>query len=420
MTPRCPLGAVAAMMLAAVLAGCETGPSEAPQGPAPPREPAPPAPRPPVPRPPEPARDLTWPATCEGALFAFKAHGQPVIAFGEGGRLLPGYGVFVGRLEARDLAIVDPFGRLVVREGSFHAKQTGPYLLEALRRAAALTIEAVVDPADLTGRLPEDILAFGPGPRGRNVALVQDGVDLVLYLRTSAFPDRPEGTDVTLLKLAAARPIHVVVAYRDGRLRCYRNGETVLDTDRLRGNFGNWQAGELVLGDEIGKRRNWNGTLEHVAVYARALDVEEARLNADAWFARVERRRRPERVELRGRLLAKSVTPAYRQIAPHWQGLADYLYEVQTVYRGRCEAKRIVVAHWTMLDKRPLPFAAAPPGASYDLELIRFDDHPHLASVPHFDDLAEQVAAEVYDLPLYYDVGGLSLEWEPPPPAPPE
>jgi hypothetical protein len=395
-------------------AGCAQ--EEGPTPPGPPQTPAgpvTPAPAPPTPKPPEPATDLSWPAGRERCLFAFETHGNPVIAFGEGGRLLAGYGVFGEQLDARDLAIVDPLGRLVVRGGSFHAKQVGPYLLKALSQANALTVEAVVGPEGLTGRLPEDILAFGTGPRTRNFGLVQDGVELVFHLRTSATDDRPGGRDVTLLKLTAARPVHVVVTYAAGRLACYRNGERVMETGVFGGTFASWRQGEFVLGDEIGKRRNWNGTLEYVAVYARALPAEEVRLNADAWLAHAEKRRQPRRVELSARLVARSATPVHRQIAPQEQGLADYLYDVETVYRGQCESRRIVVAHWTMLDKRRLPFADAPPGTSYELELIRLRDHPHLASVPRFDDLAEQVGDEVFDLPIYYDAGGLSLDWEP-------
>lgn len=406
--------ALKALLLAALAAGCAQ--EETPTPPGPPEKPAgpvAPAPRPPTPKPPEPARDLSWPASREACLFAFETHGSPVIAFGEGGRLLAGYGVFWGKLEARDLAIIDPLGRLVVRGGSFHAKQVGPYLLKALSRANALTVEAVVGPEDLTGRLPEDILAFGAGHRTRNFGLVQDGADLVFYFRTSAIDDRPAGRDVALLKLTAARPVHIIVTCSGGQLACYRNGERVMERGGLGGTFANWRPGELVLGDELGKRRNWNGTLEYVALYARALPPEEIRLNADAWLAHAEKRRRPKRVELSARLVASSATPVHRRIAPHRQGLADYLYEVETVYGGQCESRRIVVAHWTMLDRRRLPFADAPLGTSYELELIRLRDHPHLASVPRFDDLARQVGDEVFDVPVYYDVGGLSLDWEP-------
>jgi len=54
-------------------------------------------------------------------------------------------------------------------------------------------------------------------------------------------------------------------------------------------------------------------------------------------------------------------------------------YEVEKVVEGRCDAKRILAAHWAILDSKVLPVVGTS-GSRHRLVLERFDDHPELES----------------------------------------
>jgi hypothetical protein len=405
-----PRSSTAALVLAAALAGfgCE---AEKPQ---PRRQPAKlgqPVPVPHLPKPPPLARDGTWPASREGCVFAFDTAEKPVTAFAPDGSLIRGYGVFLAQLQARDLAVPDRWGRLRVTGGSYQATGAGPYVAEAARRAGAFSVESVLAPDGLAAAGPAEIVSFGPPQGPRNFALAQDGRRLVLLLRTSA----PKAARVPILEFSSTRPVHVAVTYRPGTLAAYLNGRPVHETAAVTGDLANWAAGDLVLGSAPDRRGDWAGTLEGVAVYARALAPEEVELGAEARLKALAERPVPAVLKVRARLLARSPTPSYERIKPHWQAVAGYLYEVEEVLQGRCEAKRIVVFHWTMLDKKMLPFAHAPVGQTYDLVLDPYDDQRLLRDVPRFDDLYDDkdLGAAYLDWPAYYDAGGLSLQWRP-------
>lgn len=367
---------------------------------------APPA----LPQAPPLARDGTWPAGREGCVFAFDLADQPVTAFAPDETPMPNYRVFPDQLHARNLAILDRWGRLRVAGGSYLATRAGPYVTEAVRRARALSLEAVLEPDDLESRGQAEIVALGPRQGPRDFALVQDGRALALVLRTSG----ADAARVPILRLASARPVHVAVVYRAGVLTAYLNGRPVQET-AVAGDLGAWAEGDLVLGSAPDKSADWAGTLEGVAVYARALAPDEVELDAQARSARMAERRLATVLKVRARLLARSPTPTYDTIKPHWQGLAGFLYEVEEVLQGRCDAKRIVVYHWTMLDRKMLAFADAPVGRTYDLALEPWDDQRFLRDVPRFDDLLEDKdwGAACLDAPAYYDAGGASLRWQP-------
>jgi hypothetical protein len=282
---------------------------------------------------------------------------------------------------------------------------------EAVRRAGALGIEAVIAPDDLRQTGPAEVVSFGPVEGPRNFALAQDGRRLVILLRTAA----AEAARVPLLELSSTRPVHVAVTYRPGTLTAYLNGRPVHETAAVTGDLGNWADGDLVLGSAPDRRGDWAGTLEGVAVYARALAPEEVELGAEARLKALAERPMPSVLKVRARLLARSPTPPYERIKPHWQAVAGCLYEVEEVLQGRCDARRIVVYHWTMLDKKMLPFAHAPPGRLYALALEPWDDQRLLHRVPRCEDLYEdkEWGAAYLESPQYYDAGGLSLQWRP-------
>jgi hypothetical protein len=73
--------------------------------------------------------------------------------------------------------------------------------------------------------------------------------------------------------------MHIVISYRAGLLQCYVkvNGKSVLTkSDELQGDFSNWEAMTLILGDEVNGDRDWKGSIERLAIRSRFLDGDEA------------------------------------------------------------------------------------------------------------------------------------------------
>ncbi|MCX5684004.1 MAG: hypothetical protein NT049_10000, partial [Planctomycetota bacterium] len=105
----------------------------------------------------------------------------------------------------------------------------------------------------------------------------------------------------------------------------------------------------------------------------------EAKARFGLAAARVKGRTPAERVIVEVRLLTLTPTPDIKSVAPYVRVLVAGEYEVEKVVEGRCDAKRILVAHWAILDSKNLPAVGAT-GSHLRLVLERFDDHPELDS----------------------------------------
>ena len=76
---------------------------------------------------------------------------------------------------------------------------------------------------------------------------------------------------------------HVVMTYSPGIMRYYLNGGLVFETDKVRGDFSNWESTHhFVLGDEYADPRDWIGRLGGVVIYDRALTSGEVVMNFEA------------------------------------------------------------------------------------------------------------------------------------------
>ncbi len=407
---RAALSSVVAILVWAT--GCDGEDPAPPRPPDSPTEPVTERPGPYRPAPPDLARDGTWPASREGLVFAFASATEPVLAFDARGRPLPSDRTVPVRLEPRGRAIVDRYGRLQLADGSCVATGAGAFIRAGPRRTGALSLEATLEPADLAERGTREIVSFGPAEGPRNFALSQYGPQLIVTLRTSA---APEPTDVTLMTLTKARPVTVAVAYEEGRLVAFKNGRRVHKTETITGDLSTWTEGPLVLGSAPDGSRDWAGRLQGVAVFMRALSAEEAKVNADAMATRTGKQTPLEPLRVRATLIDRSTTPAAAVIEPHRQGLSVFLWEVEEVLEGELPPgiRHVLVAHWTILSGDVLPFTAAPRGAELELRLDPIERHPQLQSALRFDDLDERHGGAVFDLPVYYDAGGTSLEWTP-------
>ena len=216
-----------------------------------------PAPQTPTPAPPAPAPVVQWPGNEDGLVFAWR---QGLDA----------------QLKKWGKAAIEADGTMQLSEGAFVVEGVSDALLEACKKTSELTIEADLTVHNVKQIGPKRIVTFSKDFVSRNFTLGQQGEDLVLRLRTPQTDANGTNPEVKLFRLQAGEPVHVLVSYRAGRLVCYRNGEQVLDTDRVKGDFSNWEPQHLVLGNEWSRQRDWSGSLRRVAIYSRFVENAEA------------------------------------------------------------------------------------------------------------------------------------------------
>jgi len=360
-----------------------------------------------------------WPGERDGLVFLWEGNQKPSFQYH------PGSDTFNNtKILSRGNARFGRFGEMFLGGGVMSAVDGGRGIVARCRKSNELTIEAVVQPANVhQGWLdhPRSIIACGSGGGrdGANFRLGQEGRKLVLYLRHKP-PEakgRPPVTRVQLCTIGDRGPSHVVVSYKSGELVCYLNGEQVARTDKVKGALPwsnvSFERGLNFGGEEPwvyptpgwavhGQRPDypvWRGKLEGVAIYARAAGAVAAAKNYAAYKAILAKRPVPARVHLRGTLTAKSRVPRAKDIAPYRDALVVYEYDVTKVLRGKYAGKRIRVARWGLLNARPAPVSRAKIGEKTDLVVEAFKDHPQLGAEVTSDTLEAN-----FDLERYVDV----------------
>ena len=340
----------------------------------------------------------TWPGNHEALIFLWENLSKTNAITQTGGKDAQTCSTVL-----RGLARFGRYHDVLPAGGAMLARDIDKRLLAACRKTNQLTIEVTLTPADLKQRGPARIVTFSTNSASRNFTLGQDGKNLILRLRTTRTGNNGTKPQVTLCKLTAGKPHHVIVSYFPGRLFCYVNGRKVPASAAVQGDFSNWSSQHLLFGDEWNGQRDWSGRLEGVAIYSRFVPPEEAALRYRLYAARFKKRKPAPRIVLEGKLVATTATPAPKDIAPYRCGLVLYTYEVGKVISGRCKEKRIQVAHWAILDDKVLKsLAAKVKGRNYRLVLERYDNHPQLQGERLITDSDE------FDLRRYIDVGPIS------------
>lgn len=80
------------------------------------------------------------------------------------------------------------------------------------------------------------------------------------------------------------KPVHLVMTCRPGETVTYVNGKESSRSNKVRGDFSNWEGGqELILGDEwSGGNRDWAGGVFAFAIYQNTLSKDEVRKRFEA------------------------------------------------------------------------------------------------------------------------------------------
>ncbi len=182
------------------------------------------------------------------------------------------------RIEARDDATINEVGEMVIGKGAFVANDVNDKLLNACQKTNQLTIEGVITISKMDQAGPARIISFSMDSDRRNFTLGQEGKNIVMRLRTPRTGVNGLNPQVTVYQITPDEPMHIVISYYPDNLCCYLNGKLVYQSSDVKGNFSNWEASQLIFGDEITGERNWVGKIKNISIYSRFVGPEEADL----------------------------------------------------------------------------------------------------------------------------------------------
>lgn len=332
-----------------------------------------------------------WPSRREGLVFLWET--------GLAANLVPDPEQGAERastLVATGSGRLDGNGVMVLDGGAFHAepREQSGILRRALQRRNNVSLEVTLtpEPAPTTGprssrrRPPSRVVSFASGRRGQNFRLLQRGTELVFSIRVGG----DENPHVRLFDLPPGRPSHVVVTFTTGRLAAYLDGELVVETDEVVGDFFHWRDYPFVLGDEWGGGMPWRGRLEGLAVYDRPLGPQEVRENYLRYRSRLAQRQVVEPARIVARLVRRSRVPGLQEISPYREALGLYEYELVETLEGPAPGPggaRVRVAHWLLMDGEEVAAGRAEVGATYRFDVEPFAANPQVHSLYLSDDL---------------------------------
>jgi serine/threonine protein kinase len=215
-----------------------------------------------------------WPGDQPELVFAWQSGG-----FGQK-QFLAATPELAARLawERKEPVHIDEAGRLNLAGGAFHLPGAESALVEACRRSQEFSLELMFTPTELLQYRSGRIATFSRGDRLRNFTLAQEGRFLHFQLHTS----ETSGDDrqLRLGQIPDARPLHVIVSFRPGRLASYFNGKLSGERTDQPGDLTAWreEGSKLLFGNEADGSRPWKGRVHRVAIYSRFIDASEAAL----------------------------------------------------------------------------------------------------------------------------------------------
>ncbi len=333
------------------------------------------------------AEQTTWPAQPVGLLALFQARPGPyaeLAGLDASGKLAEG-----SKLAAHGLARLDRSGALLTGAGFFSASLSEPSLAR-LRKAHAFSVELWLTASATAGKAGGVILQLGTS-RALWLTLRQEADELMLTHAAAG------GRSLAVCRVEAGQICQLILSFESKNLLVYHNGR-LMQTVASAAPLGKWTDGSLSIGAADDGGSDWFGRVAGLALGARGVTAEEARRNFEAGLsAPVASVGQPLRI--RGKLLQRSEAPNFEQIKPYNQAVTVYEYGVESVLAGVYTGAKMLVAHWTMMDRQTLPIAELPVGLSYELEL-----EPYAAQAQ----LTGQFRSETIDadpaLELYFDV----------------
>ena len=160
------------------------------------------------------------------------------------------------------------------------SEQPPARLIESLKQAGSLSIEAWVRPANKDQSGPARIVTLSRDSGQRNFTLGQDADKLDVRLRTTKTSTNGIPSVASKPKSLSTELTHAVYTFdRSGKGTLYINGQRKVE-QQIGGSLSNWDGGyELALANELSRDRPWLGTFRLVAIYSRALSPAEVEQN---------------------------------------------------------------------------------------------------------------------------------------------
>ena len=175
-------------------------------------------------------------------------------------------------LEAQNLSAVE-----------FPHRITKPSVADLRQRILAtneLAVEVWFETSDLSQTGPVRVFTISTGTRSDevNVHVGIEGDDLSVRLRTSCDIFNSVIVDDVV---RADRPQHVLVTWSAGSITSWANGTKVSQVTPGWGDFVRWDANhQIIVGDEVGGGRRFDGTVYSVTMWDAALSVAEIEARA--------------------------------------------------------------------------------------------------------------------------------------------
>ncbi|MCH8042337.1 MAG: lamin tail domain-containing protein [Planctomycetes bacterium] len=153
-------------------------------------------------------------------------------------------------------------------------------IYNAITASNAITIEAWIRPASLDLSGPARIVSFSKDKSEQNFMFGQQTDTYVNRLRTTTTNAGGQPALVTPGLVQTAQLAHVVYTRdADGNARTYVDGVMVASS-LVGGDTSSWNPNfRFALANEITANRPWTGEMHLVAIYSRALSLDETRQN---------------------------------------------------------------------------------------------------------------------------------------------
>ncbi|MFK8023548.1 MAG: chitobiase/beta-hexosaminidase C-terminal domain-containing protein [Ilumatobacter sp.] len=147
-------------------------------------------------------------------------------------------------------------------------------IVNPVKQSKEITVEMWLSAANL-GQTDVMPIGISANPNARSFGMIQNGEDIVAYMRTRDTNSRGE-PPTSANGVVEDQMFHLVYTRaEDGTTKLYVNGNEVA-SGLIGNNLGNWvQSHRLHLGSERDNSREWLGTYYLVAFYDRALTRSE-------------------------------------------------------------------------------------------------------------------------------------------------
>ncbi len=308
-----------------------------------------------------------WPPESGELFFAWKNNRENVEVGGK-----------ISRVRAEGAARYGKRFDLAPGKGLFRAEGIDAKLINGMKW---LIVDAIITPAEHDGTVME----FG------NYRLSQKDREFRVNIRSGG-----DERSIRFGKPVSGQPVYLRLQFDWEGMEAVINGKVQEIWTSPLDVSSNWQDAGIVFGG------GWDGRLEQVAFYGSASgEVSVPQLaglygkNADLG---------EDLLKVRGKLLEVTPRPAIDELGAYTRALVYHLYEIDDVVAGEFNAKRMVVAHWSILDRKPAEKVPSRVGEFYEMEVEPLGKNPQLKSERTFDDTSD------LDAPIYFDISTPSIQ----------